>query len=255
MTPMQRPGWVTLDDAARRRLRYLWDDARVDADFEADDTEVLSAAVDMSIRARMALAVGLYEWVVWRFEGLHAHAEPERVLQAAWCATVEPRYLACFELDRDAWLGPVDGALWCAMAHLREGLAKGHAYEGDLYDTLSFLHGLALHVLPDPAVFERWLDPVLDQLAAEHPVQAADPLADLFNERIGEQLGPLVGRDALDPGLPPSQRRTRAFLQQTLADAVACANPFLATPGDLADLGFAGRPYALPDDDGGGRVP
>jgi len=244
--PMQRPAWIALDDAARHKLRFLWDDARVDADFTADEGEVLEAALDMSIRARMALAIGLYEWVLWRFEGLHAHAEPAQVLQAAWCATVDPRYLRYFELDRDLWIGPVDGALWCAMAHLRQGLAHGHAYEGDLFDTLRFLHGLAVHVLPGQKAFRDWLEAVLGQLVDEHPPHAADPLADLFNQRIGEQLGPWVGRDELDPGLLPDPRRTRAFLRQTLAEAVAEANPFLATPADLADLGFDAQPYVLP---------
>ncbi|PWY36408.1 hypothetical protein [Pseudomonas sp. RW409] len=231
----------------RRNLRFIWDDARVDADFTGNDDEVLEAAVDMSIRARMALAIGLYEWVVWRFDGLHAHAEPTQVLQAAWCATVDPRYLRYFELDRNEWIGPVDGALWCAMTHLRQGLAHGYAYEGDLFDTLRFLHDLAAHVLPLQEGFRNWLKPVLDRLVDNHPPHNPDPLADLFNQRIGEQLGPLVGRDELDPNLPPNPQRTRAFLQQTLAGAIAEANPFLATPADLADLGFDSEPYALPD--------
>jgi hypothetical protein len=241
-----RPGWIRLDDGARRKLRYVWDDARVDADFEADDDEVLAAAVDMSVRARMALAVGLYEWVLWRFVGLHDHDEPAQLLEAAWCATVDPRYLAYFALEREDWIGPVDGALWCAMAHLREGLSHGHAYEGDLYDTLRFLHGLAIHVLPDPAPFQAWLEPVLEHLVDAFPAAEGDPLGDLFNERIGEQLGPLVGHDDLDPAGAPNPRRTQAFLRQVLDQAVADENPFLATPDDLADLGFDGEPYALP---------
>ncbi|RON13137.1 hypothetical protein [Pseudomonas frederiksbergensis] len=230
----------------RRNLRFIWDDARVDADFHADSTAVLDAAEDISIRARMALAIGLYEWVVWRFDGLHNHTEPEQVLQASWCSTVDPRYLKYFEFERRQWTGPIDGPLWCAMTHLSFGLNNGYAYEGDLYSALGFLYRLAAHVLPERSVLDRWMQPILIRLGQHYPVQTIDPFADLFDYRIGEQLGPLIGRDVLDPALPPNMARDRQFLSETLANAVATKNPFLATPEDLKDLDFEGEPYLLP---------
>jgi len=59
----------------------------------------------MSLRARMGLCVGLYEWIIWRFEGMHTRPEPMEILQATWCATIDPRYLRYFELTRPEWLG------------------------------------------------------------------------------------------------------------------------------------------------------
>jgi hypothetical protein len=243
---LNRPDWIALDESSRHSLRFVWDDARVDADFRADDTALLDAAALLSIRARMALAVGLYEWLVWRFDGLHDRAEPRQVLQAAWCGTVDPRYLKYFELVRQDWTGPIDGALWCGMTHLSHGVNNGHAYEGDLYAALGFLYRLAVHVLPLRNTLDRWLEPVLARLAQQHPVQPIDPLADLFDQRIAEQLGPLVGRASLDPSLPLDVPRDRQFLAGCLADAAAHGNPFLSSPQDLIDLDFAGEYYALP---------
>lgn len=83
---------------------------------------MLDQAARLAIRGRMALAVALYEWLVWRFDGMQDRPDPIEVLEASWCATVDPRYLIYFELDRDDWVGPIDGPLWCGMTHLSHGL-------------------------------------------------------------------------------------------------------------------------------------
>jgi hypothetical protein len=245
---LSQPHWVNFGSADRRQLRFRWDDARVDDDFTGDASVVLSAALKMSVRARMALAVALSEWVVWRFEGLHARDEPRQVLEAAWCATVDPRYLAFFDVPREEWVGPVEGPLWCAMAYLQHGLPKGYELEGDLYDAMELLYLLAVHVVPEPEALERWLGPTLQRLVATYPVSLSDDdgLQDLFDHHIGERLGTLLGRDTLDPTLPIDLARDRRFLTQVLTDASATENPFLATPDDLEDEEFQGEPYVLP---------
>ena len=229
-----------------RNPRYAWDDARVDEDFTVDVSPVLSAALKMSVRARMVLAVGLYEWVVWRFEGLYTRKEPRQILDVAWCGTVDPRYLNTYEFAREEWVGPIEGPIWCAMAYLNHGLPKGYGLEGDLYDALEYLYGLTYHVVPNRSGLEQWLRPTLDRLVARYPPTAKDPLDDLFDHRIGEHMGPLIGRDTLDPRAAVDVERDRRFLAQVLSVAREEETPFLATLEELEEEGFEGEPYVLP---------
>lgn len=243
---MIRPAWVTLDDADRFSLRFLWDDSRVEAELTADQGPLLEALEGVSIRGRMGLAVALYEWLVWRFKDLHDLQVPQQVLQSAWCGTVDPRYLRYFELERHDWLGPIAGPLWCGMTHLSFGINQGAHYEGDMDDALGFLYRLLSHVLPRPDTLDRWLEPVLARLAEHYPEVAADPLDDLFDKRLGEQLGPLVGRSVFDLSRPMNVNEDRNFLRDCFAQALAENNPFLASREDLVDLDFEGEPYVLP---------
>jgi hypothetical protein len=245
---LNRPAWINFGNANRQQLRFVWDDARVHEDYTADASQVLHAALRMIVRARMVLAVGLYEWIVWRFDGLHNHPEPRQALEAAWCSTVDPRYLAFRPLVREDWVGPVDGPLWCGVTYLQHGLPKGYDLEGDLYDALALMYQLAVHVCPRPSELQRWLTPTLERLMTNFPVTLvpANDYEDLFGHRIGEHMGPLIGRDVLDPALPLAPNRDRQFLAQLLADTNAARNPFLATPADLDDLDFEGTPYVLP---------
>jgi len=201
----------------------------------------------MSLRARMGLCVGLYEWIIWRFEGMHTRPEPMEILQATWCATIDPRYLRYFELTRPEWLGPVEGPLWCAATWLQPAMWQGHLFPGKLRDALSFLTLLALHVVPDTGQFTAWLESTLARLAQFYPDRPEDPFADLFDNQLADRLGPLIGRDALDPSRPPDPVVTRQFLTDALAEARVTGNLFLADESDLADAGFVGQPYVLPD--------
>jgi hypothetical protein len=191
--------------------------------------------------------VGLAEWVAWRFEGLHSHAgEPLQILEAAWAATVEPKYLAFYDLTREDWVGPVDGPLWLALTCLQHGLPKGYAFEGDLYKSLEILHGLAAHVVPDRRPYDAWVDGTVNRLSQQFADRPVDLFDDLFERRVGERLGPLIGRDSLDPTRPVDAARDRHALAQLLQHAAASGNPFLATPDELQELGFAGTPYVIP---------
>jgi len=246
MTIFERPSWIDFGDVDRRTLRFLWDDARVHQDFTGDASDVLDAAEDMSVRARLALLAGLYEWVLWRFDGLHQREEATQILEAAWCGTVDPRYLVFFELTREEWVGPVEGPLWCAFTFLEKGFRQAHAFHKDTFQAIEFNYLLAMHVLPSTEPFERWLDLTLNRFEETYPVPPEDPFEDLFEERIGAYLGEFVGRDALNPAIPVDVTRDRAFLTQILEQAHAVENPFLATEEDLEDLGFGDVPYVLP---------
>lgn len=240
------PSWIILHDEEKHFLRFIWDDTRGPMDLTEDSSDTLRASMKMSLRARMVLCVGLYEWIVWRFEGLHSRQEPLQIAQVAWCATVDPRYMVFFELTREEWRGPIEGPLWCAMAWLQPAMSKGHLFPRDVYDALSFLTQLALHVLPNRDHFKVWLKIILERYIQFYPLVPEDPLQDLFEHRVSQRLGPLIGRNSLDPTQEVNKQSTHQFLAQTLADARGERNPFLATPTDLEEAGFIDVPYILP---------
>lgn len=242
---LTRPHWIEMSDQERRNLRFIWDDTRALLDFTGDAAPVLRAAMKMSLRARMVLSMGLYEWIVWRFEGLHERAEPLQIAQTGWCATVDPRYMLFFELVREEWRGPVEGPLWCAATWLQPAMSQGHLFPRGVYDALSFLTRLGLHVLPNIYRFQAWLQVVLDRLVQMYPLTPDNLFEDLFDRRVSQRLGPLIGRNVLDPDKEPDVQEGVNFLAQTLRIARDTRNPFLASPDDLKEAGFTEVPYVI----------
>jgi hypothetical protein len=243
---LQAPRWVRFDDPDH--LTFPWDDALGGAnDFGGDveSTMVVRTALRIEPRARMALAVALAEWIVWRFDGLHGRTQPAAFLEAAWCATADPRYMRFFEVPRTDWMGPVEGPLWFAITHLRHALSVGVDFPRDIFDGLSFLARLAAYVQPTPAPLMAWLPPVLDRLETTFPLTPDDPLADLFSRDPSSRMGPWVPREVFDPTRTPDRDAGRLFLQGVLDTARQERNPFLATPDELRDARFTGTPYVL----------
>jgi hypothetical protein len=243
---LQAPRWVRFDDPDH--LTFPWDDAlggALDFGGDVESTMVVRTALRIEPRARMALAVALAEWIVWRFDGLHGRTQPAAFLEAAWCATADPRYMRFFEVPRTDWMGPVEGPLWFAITHLRHALSVGVDFPRDLFDGLSFLARLAVYVQPTPAPLMAWLPPVLDRLETTFPLTPDDPLADLFSRDPSSRMGPWVAREVFDPTRTPDRDAGRLFLQGVLDTARQERNPFLATPDELMDARFTGTPYVL----------
>jgi hypothetical protein len=243
---LTRPAWIELNQEQTRRVQFIWDDTRALMDFRGDAGDVLRASMKMSLRARMVLCVGLYEWIIWRFEGLHIRIEPLQIAQVAWCAAVDPRYMRFFELTREEWRGPIEGPLWCAATWLQPAMSQGHLFPRGVYDALSFLTRMGLHVLPNVDRFQAWLQVVLDRLVQMYPLTPESPFEDLFDRRASQRLGPLIGRNVLDPDEEPDAQRGVSFLAQTLREARDTGNPFLSSPDDLKEVGFTDVPYIIP---------
>lgn len=241
------PPWVRFHDAGR--LHFRWEDAVLstrDLGSEAQAQPVLRTAQRIEPRARLALAIALTEWIVWRFEGLHTRKEPSAYLEAAWCATADPRYLRAFELLRADWRGPVEGPLWCALTQLGHAITRGVDFPRHLFDALAYLTRLAMHVQPSAGPLSAWMPLVLDRLALVYPAAQEDPLvADLFALDSAARLGRWVPREVFDLAIPFDGNTGRAFLESVLATAQWEGNPFLRTPGELRAGRFQGKPYEL----------
>jgi hypothetical protein len=243
---LTRPPWIAFTDQEKQTIRYVWDDTRAVKDFTGDAAPVLRASMEMSLRARMVLCMGLYEWNVWRFVGLHRRREPLQIAEVGWCATVDPRYMTFFELTREEWRGPIEGPLWCAATWLQPAMSQGHKFPRGLYDAISLHTRMALHVLPDIDRFQEWLSIILRRLVEIYPLTPEDPFQDLFDQHVPQRLGSFIGRNVLDPTHEYDPVAGVSFLAHTLRDARMEENPFLSSPNYLKDAGFTDEPYVLP---------
>jgi hypothetical protein len=218
-----------MGDLQQRRLplRYVWDDTRVSKDFRMDASWVLEAAGRCSVRARMSLCAALFDWVRWRFDGLHSDPAPSWVSQALWCGTLEPGCMPFADWNRQDWLGPVRGPLWCAMTWAWPAVLLGDAQPAELDDGIQYLSRLNAHVQPDPQRFELWLKMVLGQLVQHHPAAVDNPFEDLFDRFPVARRGELVDPAIFVPGATPSPEAANASAAQCWRVARAQAQPYL----------------------------
>jgi hypothetical protein len=213
-------------DQREPALRYLWDDTRASEDFKTDASGVVERAQAMTLRARIALGVAIYEWLVWRFSGVSTDPMPAQIAEAAWCACVDRRYMDYLELDRDEWLGPVRGPLWCATTWLLPMVFFSDDEPEEWQSGLDYLVRLARHVLPHLAPFEVWLDTVMSRLETCFEAMPEDPFDDLFSERQEQRRGPLVPREVMDTSLRYQPEQAEMLIERMLAEVGASGNPF-----------------------------
>lgn len=206
-------------------LGYRWDDTRASDDFCTDASTIIERACALSLRARIALGVAVYEWIVWRFSAVSADPVPGRIAEAAWCACIDRRHMDYLELSRNQWRGPVRGPLWCATTWLLPMVFAGDEEPQEWQSGLDYLVSLARHVLPFPAPFEQWLDACLTRLTALYPAAPEDLFEDLFSENEEERRGGQVPREALDPTFPLRPEDTGRLIAQLLAEVRAGGNP------------------------------
>jgi hypothetical protein len=226
-------------------LKFRWDDWKASGLFTYDAAPVVARALKLAIRAQVALGIGMYEWTAWRFASVSDDPAPFQVAEAAWCAQVDRRYMKDYEFDRRKWLGPIRGPLWCGMTWVMPLVLAGDNDMEELESGLDYLPRLAMHVLPRPEAFERWLDLTLQRLERRHAAAPADPLEDPFREREEERRGPLVAPEALDPAREYDPAEAPALLAKRLAAAIPADNPFLHPAEEMKRLGFPRTPYRI----------
>lgn len=226
-------------------LQFKWDDWYPNQDFKYDSGKVVEKLGGVSLRAKIAAAIGTYEWIIWRFRSVSDDPAPFQVAEAAWCANVRTDYMDYFEWGRRDWVGPVRGALWGAATWLASTIFFSDDAPEEWQSGLSYLPRLAMHVLPKPALFERWLDTCIERLTAFYPAAPEDPFDDLFGERQEERRGPLVAREVLDPNFDYKPETAATLVGNFLRTVDHKSNPYLNSPQRMLEEGFESTPYSL----------
>lgn len=219
---------------ADSHLDYRWDDWKASEDFQYDPQPFVAAATEITPRSRMALTLGLYEWVIFRLRFASPDPAPFQVAEAAWCAIIDRRYMVFYEFERRAWMGPVRGPLWCAMTWLIPAVLLYEEQPEELESGLSYLMRLAYHVVNDRAALENWTARTLSRLRTFYPAVPDDPFDDLFGEHYEERRGPLLPPEVVDPSFPFRPDMTGRLIEQFLRSVDFATNPFLKHPSTLA---------------------
>jgi len=206
---------------------------------------VLDRMQDTSPRARLVCAIGISEWIVWRMRPLEPDPFPLQLLEAAWCASIDHRYMRYNELLIEAWSGPVSQPLWYVQAWLTPLARADEADWDEWVPTLEMLTTLAMHVLPDPPAFEAWLRTIMERLVLYHPVVEDDPFTDLFGEDEDARRGTLISAEVLDPNAQYDPSNARAAMARFLQSVDRTNNELLSTPEFMLQEGFTGIPYTL----------
>lgn len=231
-------------------VHFVWDDTRVDEDFLFEPDNFLKQMSSVSLRAKIAVGIAMYEWVVYRFSSVSDDVVPYQILEASWCANVRREYMEYFELDREEWLGPIRGPLWCGMTWLTPMIFFSDDNPDEWESGLSFLSCLAVHVLPPSSGFEDWLNNVAVRMHRFYPSSPEDPFEDLFGEKEEERRGPLVPREVLDPHFEFQPDMTDGLIDQFLRKVDYQSNPFLKSPELMLEEGFVGTPYQINQSEG-----
>jgi hypothetical protein len=207
----------------------------VDLDFTFDAGPFVASVARLTLRAKIALGIGIYEWIVFRFHRVSNDPVPLQTAEAAWCANARQDCMEYFELDRMDWTGAVRGPLWCANAWLQTMIFFNDESLPDWETGLYMLMQLAMHVLPDTTVFRDWLTTCTSRLRSLYTAQPDDPFDDLFGDREEERRGPLVPREALHMTKPYRPDEATELTRRYLLNTAQSGNPFVHIPRVLAD--------------------
>jgi hypothetical protein len=204
--------------------------------------------------AAINLAVGLEEWVVWRFDGqverqLYQH-HLDSVL--AWAIDVRYRKPGLEKEEKE----PVAAAAMYEVADLLRYATSELMVESPTARPSGEVHVafFARHVMPKESrkSFDAWTKWALGRLKelAPRPTEAIE-----FDDFDGDESayfdatrpywGVALPLEALDPefGYQPEMRQE--LLDRFLRSLNYEANPFLRSPEELKEAGFEGTPYRL----------
>lgn len=233
-------------------INYTWYDPNPNKVFSENIIEqgqhVVNLIRPVTLRAKIALMIGVHEWVLGRFLQLTNKALPFQMAEASWCANVNVDYVPYFELNVDEFIGPIDRALFYSTVCLHnvifvsdniydlddledEEKDPEYFYSGDEWEVnLRDMIALTLHIIPSDKVvfFERWLEITVSKLISLYsPKIEPDPLDNLFGQDNNlSLLGDYVAREVLDPEFPFDKEQTVTLINHYFS-TVDKNNPLL----------------------------
>jgi len=237
------PHYISNQNQPSPVLKYFWDENPI-SHFRYDPSELIEKAEKISTRAKIALCIGIYEWIIWRYRRLTDDTNPFQIAEAVWCSNINDLYMIYFELDPKEYLGPIRDPLYMSMMWVGTVHSFTVENENEWKGGLEFFAQLAMHVLPDTKPFETWLETTTDRLLHLYPAPEDDPFEDIFNDHEEERRGPLIAREAIDPSFDYHPEQAPQLLDQFLRGVDYKNNPFLRSPEELMELGIE-HPYRL----------
>jgi hypothetical protein len=221
-------------------LGLFWDEQHGAGILPADG-EVMERAYRLSWRAGLAYSIGVAEWIVYRQLAAFADPLPAEYLEAAWASVVDLRYSNCGEAswgmwaDDAGWSGPARGPVRQALRYVDGACSQIFDRNGHVGWVAAHLAALATYVLPETCVFGNWSRSVLTRLESLYPCDPQD------------ELGDVVPREALDPGIAFDPGDTEALVRAFLLSLEPAKNRWLNTAQEMLSptWGFRDVPYTF----------
>lgn len=245
------PHYIVNAQINNQHIDYVWDDNHVSQPLNVDIAPPFIRTLEqVSLRGKIALVIGCYEWVVGRYSTFVDQSFFLQIQEAAWCANINKSYIRQdLFFSRSNFLGPIQGAMWCAYSSLipvlyvsqgmtekdlededTDFLVEDYLYDGDEWkDGLNFLIPLIVHILPSDKVplFLSWLEAVTQRLVKLYTMPEEDPFDNLWGHKDDKSwLGDYVAREALDPDFDFQPEQVIPLLNQFL-QRIDKTNPFL----------------------------
>jgi hypothetical protein len=211
---------------------YKWDDANPHCAF-AKQPALRKKIETLHPRLALAFAAANSEWTVWCLKSRFDVGFLSDIIEAAWVATADPRYLLnpkpSKQLKWTDWSGKdrepvllVYGLLLASPCGLRK--------TGDPTEFVYHLSCLAHHLVPNQAAFKAWRQVILtrfEKLNAEGAVNYPIPPC------------------AADPECDFKKADAKKLFAEFLGTVSPKKNKFLLTADEMLAAGFKGEPYKI----------
>lgn len=258
----QLPDYIIFSQINSPNINYSWDDSDVESCLNYDYANYIINKVNaISLRAKIALSIGIYEWILGRFEGLYHNVIPKQIAEMAWCANINKEYTYYLEFDRAEYLGPINAPIWCGFSFLiptlyvseNVGIDESNAsdifgYDENAWETaLLYLISITIHIVPKNklSIFIDWLEGVVHRLLNFYIMPEEDPFINLFGHKNDKDwLGDYISREVLDLNYAYFPDKSVELCDKYLQSVDYISNPFLLLPEDIANNKIK-TPYRL----------
>ena len=224
-------------------IKFKWNgDIAMDLYDGVDNVRLFNAINASNVRARMAVACIVAEWIIWRLKGHVGIDDALARVEAAWAGVIHPAYAKDLDYSMsDDDTQPAEGALDLTLGILGEAWEE---YAGDAIWVATHamkLTYVARHVLPARKPFDEWLTEALRRLAESFPRRAED---DEDAEQYDHGTEQPVPRDFFEPSFRATPSAVERAIAEFLQGLRPKNNPYLRPPAELKAEGFKGKPYS-----------
>ncbi|MBK5072181.1 hypothetical protein I2492_04015 [Budviciaceae bacterium CWB-B4] len=262
----QLPNYIISANINNPIIDYQWDDQSVEESLTgykyAD--EIIRRLEPVSLRGKIAISIAIYEWILGRFNQLTNDPIPYQIAEVAWCANINKYYATYIEYDRDDYLGPINGALWCGfsfltpMLYVSENISNPtdpdeyrdiYPYDENQWKLgLAYLIPITIHILNAPSLFKNWLDACVIRLLNFYTMPPEGPFDNLFGHKNKKEwLGDYVARELFDLSYNYNPKDAITLLNKFLSRVDYKKNPLLTSIDEFKRLskGEVKEPYHI----------
>lgn len=244
----QIPPYIEKAKFAGQPVDFEWVEEDKTDYYNRISRQLTNKIMALSPRARLALAAGMAEWVVWRLVGLIDYRDVADFVEACWASLIDERYTIEWTRQGKDLLGPILGPQWIAARSLDSVMLDTWRRRSTIRNC-QYLAFICQHVWKRRKVFKEWMLFAFDRLADLYPISQVTRDYYAMRGRTGDEpfdFGAVVPREALDPDYDFNPEATPELLDAFLQGLIPDTNRFLRTPQQMIELGFEGTPYRYP---------